>query len=326
MAHTALLYQEHLSYKQQVPAHLQAPLLRRDEEAMSSLHVLLAHRLLDHIRRERLPVGHHLTEQSLEPVLGTSRSPIRGALAHLAATGVIRTEPPRRGYFVAQAVPEAALPPPAEDDDYMALARDRLAGALPQVLTETEAMRRYGLTRDRLRRVLERAAKEGWIERRASKGWSFLPMIDGPEAYAESYALRRVLEPAAMMMPTFAIDSAVLRRLRAQQQPLADGGWQSAAAAELYAANAAFHEALAGLSGNRFVVQTIMRQNQLRRLVEYREIDDRARVRRQCEEHLAIIGLLEHGERAAAAAALAEHLTNAGREKVAMLKDVMHGR
>lgn len=107
---------------------------------------------------------------------------------------------------------------------------------------------------------------------------------------------------------------------------MAEDGWQSAGHAELYAANAAFHEALAGLSGNRFVVQTIIRQNQLRRLVEYKEIDDRARVRRQCEEHLAIIGLLERGERTAAAVLLAEHLTNAGREKVAMLKEALDAR
>jgi len=296
---------------------------------MSSLHALLAHRLLDHIRRERLPVGHRLTEQSLEPVLGTSRSPIRGALAHSAKAGVIRSEPPRRGYFVARAPeeleePEAALPPPPEEEeDYLAPARDRLARRLPEVLTESEAMRRYGLTRDRLRRILDRAANEGWIERRASKGWSFLPMIDGPEAYAESYELRRALEPAAMMMPTFAIDTGVLRRLRAQQEPLASDGWRTAAHAELYAANAAFHEDLAGLSGNRFVVQTIVRQNQLRRLVEYEEIDDRDRVRRQCGEHLAIVGLLERGERSAAAALLAEHLANAGREKVAKLRDAL---
>lgn len=295
---------------------------------MSALHVLLAHRLLDHIRHERLPVGHHLTEQSLEPVLGTSRSPIRGALACLAKAGVIRAAPPRRGYFVAHAPADleragAALPPPPEEEDYLALAQDRLAGRLPEILTETDCMRRYGLTRDRLRRILERAANEGWIERRASKGWSFLPMIDSPEAYAESYALRRVLEPAAMMMPTFAIDTAILRRLRTQQEPLAAGLYRTAAHTELYAANASFHEALARLSGNRFVVQTIVRQNQLRRLVEYKEIDDRDRVRRQCEEHLAIIALLERGERGSAATLLAEHLANAGREKVGRLREVL---
>jgi DNA-binding GntR family transcriptional regulator len=293
---------------------------------MSSLHVTLAHRVLDHIRTERLPAGYHLTEQSLEGVLGTSRSPIRGALAHLARKGIVVPRPPRRGLFLAcdaaeLAVADGELGAPVEERAYLALARDRLAGRLPAVLTENEAMRRYNLTRDRLRRVLGRAANEGWIEQRASKGWSFLPMIDGPEACAESYALRGVLEPTAMLMPGFAIDSTVLRRLRTQQQALAGGLYRTAGHVEMFQANSTFHEALAGLSGNRFVIQIVIRQNQLRRLLEYRETDDRERVRRQCEEHLAILDLLERGERRAASRLLTDHLAHASRDKVRQLTE-----
>ena len=290
---------------------------------MSSLHVLLANRLLDHIRAERLLAGHHLTEQSLEEVLGTSRSPIRGALAHLAERGIVVPRPPRRGLFLA--LDAAALDvrdgeEAGEEQGYLALARDRLAGHLPAILTEQAAMRRYGLTRERVRRVLGRAAQEGWIEKRASKGWSFLPMIDGAAACAESYALRAALEPAAMLMPQFRIDSAALRRLRRQQSALADGAYRTAGRVELFQANSTFHEALATLSGNRFVAQVIARQNQLRRLLEYGLSDNRERVGRQCEEHLAILGLLERGERGEAARLLTEHLEAAGRAKVAQLE------
>ncbi len=286
---------------------------------MSSLHVLLAHRLLDHFRAERLPAGTHLTEQSLEGVLGTSRSPVRGALAHLAQRGIVAPRPPRRGLFLtcdAATLEEPDGEAPSEEAGYLALARDRLAGRLPAILTEQAAIRRYGLTRERIRRVLGRAAQEGWIEPRASKGWSFLPMIDGPEACAESYALRAALEPAAMLLPSFRIDSAVLQRLRRQQSALAEGAYRSAGRAELFGANATFHEALASLSGNRFVAQVITRQNQLRRLLEYGLSDHRERVGRQCEEHLAIIGLLERGERAEAARLLTDHLQSASRAKV----------
>ena len=144
-------------------------------------------------------------------------------------------------------------------------------------------------------------------------------MIDGPEAYRESYELRRLVEPAAMRLPGFALDSRVLARLREQQQALVEGGYASASHVELFVVNATFHEALAGLSNNRFVVQTVVRQNQLRRLVEYREIDDRARVRRQCEEHVAIVSLLQRGERGEAAALLARHIGDACEEKVRAL-------
>lgn len=295
---------------------------------MSSLHVLLAHRLLDHIRSEQLRAGHHLTEQSLEGVLGTSRSPIRGALAHLARRGVLVARPPRRGLFLAQDaadLTEAEEEAPTEERGYLALARDRLAGELPAMLTEQAAMDRYGLTRERVRRVLGRAAQEGWIEPRASTGWSFLPMIDGAAACAESYALRAALEPAAMAMPGFCPDPTVLRRLRAQQQALADGGYRRAGRVELFQANSTFHEALAALSGNRFVVQVIARQNQLRRLLEYRlASDDRARVGRQCEEHLAILSLLDRGEPGAAARLLGDHLHAAGADKVRQLEHTPH--
>lgn len=291
---------------------------------MSSLHVTLAHRVLEHIRTERLPAGHHLTEQSLEQVLGTSRSPIRGALAYLAQKGIVVSQPPRRGLFLARDADELAavdneFTTSVEEQGYLALARDKLAGRLPAVLSENEAMRRYKLTRERIRRVLGRAANEGWIEQRASKGWSFLPMIDGPQACEESYALRLAVEPAAMLMRGFSIDSTVLARLRMQQESLAHGGYLTAGHIEMFQANATFHEALAGLSGNRFVVQTIIRQNQLRRLLEYRETDDRDRVRRQCEEHLVILDLLERGERTQAARLLTDHLTNASRDKVRQL-------
>lgn len=294
------------------------------EAGINSLHVTLAHRVIEYIRTEHLPAGHHLTEQSLEEALGTSRSPIRGALAYLQEKGIVVPRPPRRGLFLARdaadlAVANTQLRTTAEEQAYLALASDQLAGRLPAVLTENEAMRRYGLTRERVRRVLSRAANEGWIEQRASKGWSFLPMIDGPQACEESYALRLALEPAAMLMSSFSIDSDVLRRIRMQQQSLADGGYKTAGHVEMVQANANFHEALASLSGNRFVVQTIIRQNQLRRLLEYRETDDRERVRRQCEEHLAILDLLERGERTQAARLLTDHLSRASQDKVLQL-------
>ncbi|MGE8591202.1 MAG: FCD domain-containing protein, partial [Alcaligenes sp.] len=64
--------------------------------------------------------------------------------------------------------------------------------------------------------------------------------------------------------------------------------------------------------------------NQLRRLLEYQETIDRQRIRRQCLEHLAILDLLEQGERARAAELLARHLGNASHEKVQQLQRAAH--
>jgi DNA-binding GntR family transcriptional regulator len=280
----------------------------------ASLQARLARRILCHIRERRLPVGHHLTEQSLEEVLQVSRSPIRGALCVLAEMGVVERRP-NRGFFLLQPAealePDGgAVPECADEQVYRAIARDRLAGTLPAVLTETEAMRRYDLPRDRLRAILARIAREGWIERRPGKGWSFLPMIDTPTAYRESLEFRRLLEPAALLMPSFAIDSRVIERLRREQQALLDSNFP-ASPLELLQADAHFHESLAGLSGNRFVVRSIMRMNQLRALLalhQQTEVRTWPWRRERVLEHLAILDLLERGERQAASRALAQHL------------------
>ena len=291
---------------------------------MSALHQMLATRLIVHMKAEQFAEGHHLTEQAFEKVLGTSRSPVRGALSHLVELGIVHQRPPTRGLFLKMdaseiTMPDAGAKPESDDQAYLALARDRLRGVLGPVVAEADLMRRYNLTRQRLSRLLDRAANEGWIERRPSKGWQFQPMIDSAEAYRESYELRRLIEPSAMMLPSFVLDSGILSRLRNQQQALVSGGYASANHVELFVANGTFHEMLAGLSNNRFVVQAVVRQNHLRRLIEYREIDDRARVRRQCEEHLAIISLLQKGERGEAAALLTLHLDDACKEKVQAL-------
>jgi len=46
-------------------------------------------------------------------------------------------------------------------------------------------------------------------------------------------------------------------------------------AIELFESNSLFHETLAKWSGNRFIVQSVRRLDQLRRLVEYRQARSR---------------------------------------------------
>ena len=60
--------------------------------------------------------------------------------------------------------PLAATPAPFSLE-YFEIAEDRLAGKLPQQVTENELMRRYDLPRSRLVKILNRIAQEGWIER-----------------------------------------------------------------------------------------------------------------------------------------------------------------
>ena len=176
-------------------------------------------------------------------------------------------------------------------------------------------MRRYDISRPRLRRILTRIATEGWIERREGRGWSFVQLIDSIEAYRESYELRQILEPAGLINDAFQIDASVLGRLRQQQFMVRDGGWRTLSQIELFETNAQFHEGLAAMSGNRFLLGTVERQNQLRRLVEYRQTLNRDQVRGQNDEHLLIIAALEDGRRFEASQLLSQHLGNAKTRK-----------
>jgi DNA-binding GntR family transcriptional regulator len=285
----------------------------------NQLHVNLAQRILLHISLSRLRPGHHLTESSLQSIFGTSHGPIRAALAVLMEKGFVRKEP-NKGYFLKRPPGERAdlvelFPKAKTDRIYLQIASDRLSNKLDAVVTEAELMRAYGIQRHGLQRILSRIALEGWIERRTGHGWAFLPIIDSVEAYRESYELRRVLEPAGIRSITFHLDALVSVRLRNEQDFVYRKGYRTLGQIELFEANAKFHESIAVMSGNRFLAQTIARQNELRRLVEYRQTLNRSRVRRQSGEHLGILDRLESNDLKAAATLMVLHLEGAAREK-----------
>jgi DNA-binding GntR family transcriptional regulator len=285
----------------------------------NELHRQLANRILIHIRALGLPTGHHLTEASLQALLGTSRAPIRAALALLAAEGVL-DQRRNRGFFVGDpAAPQALDPARAEPEGderiYLAIADDRLTGRLPAVVSEPDMMRRYDIPRSQLRRILTRIGREGWIERREGRGYSFAHLIDSIEAYRESYELRQMVEPAGLLAESFALDRSALAQLTAQQEFVRDGGWRTLSQIELFETNSRFHEALARMSGNRFLVHIVERQNQLRRLVEYRQTINRTQVIGQNTEHLAILDRLHVEDVSGAARLLSDHLGNARTRK-----------
>lgn len=118
-----------------------------------------------------------------------------------------------------------------------------------------------------------------------------------------------------MRSPEFRVDRDRIRELAQQQVIIRDGGYKTMSRAEYYETNARFHEGLAEMSHNRYVVQALGRMNHLRRLTEYGWALDRARVRRVCEEHLGILAALEAGNVSLAADRLEKHLTSAAIEK-----------
>ncbi len=259
--------------------------------------------------------GQHLTEASLQTLFGTSRQPIRSALGILADQGIVE-QVPNKGFYLRDPDRIAADPLPAAADTsdeatYLRIADDRLSRRLPDRVSETDLMRRYGVSRLALRRILTRISGEGWIERNEGRGWTFAVLIDSLEAYRECYDLRQAIEVHGLRSPEFRADPAVLADLRRRQEIVADGGWRRLSQMELFEANASFHEGLAALSGNRFLVNTVQKLNQLRRLVEYRQTLNAGQVRGQNAEHLAILDALEAGDTGRAADLMHDHLGKA---------------
>lgn len=288
--------------------------------ALTPLQARVAREIVAFARRENLKYGEHLAESTLADQIGTSRSPVNAALRFLAKQDVL-THDLNRGYFLnhdALALDEVAKQFSAEPDDplYLHIAEDRLARKLPDEVNEADLMRLYGTSRSVLRKVLSRIQEEGWIEKLVGHGWMFLPLIDSPEAYEESYVFRSAIEPTGLIASTFSAPTSELSAVRRQQQIIVDGGYQTMTSIELFESNSQFHEALAKWSGNRFIAQSVKRTNQLRRLVEYRQAREREPRRTQAQEHLDILDAIALHDMLTAATLLRAHLDGARRGKV----------
>jgi DNA-binding GntR family transcriptional regulator len=272
----------------------------------------LAAQILDHIQAAGLASGTHITAQDMAERFSVSRFPVGQALQLLASKGVL-THEPHRGYFVSDvpATSARALGLVERDDlskAYFRIADDHLHGRLPDPASEVYLREHYGLSRAQLSAVLSRIAQEGWAERRQGYGWSFSPMLTTPESLEQTYRVRLALEPAALLEPTYHLDSETAARCRDAEMRLLAGGIETDSADALHERGVRFHEAIIGASGNPFFLETIRRINRVRRLLSYRSMIDRSRYRRQCEEHLQILDLLEAGKNKDASRALRLHL------------------
>ncbi|MGO4387640.1 FCD domain-containing protein [Microvirga sp. 2YAF29] len=272
----------------------------------------LAARILDHIRGSGLAEGTHVTAQELAERFSVSRFPVNQALQLLASKGVL-THERNRGYFVSSAKdasPEI-LGLVVRDDAsaiYFRIAEDHLHGRLPDPASEAYLKDAYGATKAQLNAVLSRIAQEGWAERRPGYGWSFSPMLTTPESLEQTYRVRLVLEPAALLEPTYHLDSDIAARCREAELRLLGGAIETDSADALHERGVRFHEAIIGASGNPFFLEAVRRINRVRRLLSYRSMVDRKRYRQQCEEHLEILDLLEQGRNGEASQALRRHL------------------
>ena len=285
----------------------------------------LADQIVAHIRTDKLTEGDRLIERKLAEQFRVSRSPVRNAMKLLHDIGVLK-QSDGGGYMIAdvQAAERLSLEPGAAEEDeqiYLTIADDRLHGRLPERITESEFLRRYELTKARLSKILLRMANEGWIERLPGNGWAFLPVLTSLQAYEDSYRFRLLIEPAALLEPTFKLNRAALLRCREEQEWLVNGGIRTVSDAKLFELNSGMHEAIIECCQNSFFIDSLKRLDRLRRLIDYRQMLDRESARERSREHLHLLDLILAGKNREASRFMASHL-----EDLSRLKTVARGQ
>ena len=276
----------------------------------SHLQIRLARQIADYVRAHSLPAGSHLSAQQIAREFGVSRTPVRKALLLLKDQGIVRSER-NRGFFLGRAANEIEdfdLHRSEAESLYEQIAEDRLNRRVPIRFTESEYIRRYGVTRSGLRRVLQRMSQEGIVRRNHGYGWKFLPIIDSVDAMEQGYRFRLAIEPAALLEPGFEIDRERFAKCRRSNLELLASSATRTPGAWMFEINAEFHEMLALASGNRFFLEAVRQQNQLRRLSEYRIFVRPERIAKSCRDHLAILDAIEDGRQQWAAEIMRRHL------------------
>ena len=278
--------------------------------------IQLAQQVLQLASQSGWEKGRHLTEMELSEKLNVSRSPIRSALALLEEWGVASRRP-NQGFFLDRRADELfafgdEIPKTTEDDLYISIIDSRIKRELDETFTQVQIMNAFSAQRNAVERVLWQMSEEGLIFKMKGRGWRFLPAFDDLLSWYKGYEFRIVIEPAAILLPEFEVDSEKLTTCRlAHQDIISAVNSGRDVAVWIYETDSNFHELIASFSKNSFFAQAIQNQNRLRRLMEYRGYSNRRRIIDWCNEHLSIIDALERSQLERAATLMRDHLTSA---------------
>ena len=297
-----------------------AAVVRNDKQDGSSgpsrLQSDLAARILRMLKEQGAGPGHHLVELDLCREFDVSRTPIRGALKLLAEQGAVEARL-NRGYVLKAAVKQAPtiefVDPEEEEDQrlFIEIAKARNSGILPEQCSQQEIVRLFKAKLPRVLRVLRQLADLGMIERKPGHGWSFTLPINSGRARMDSYAFRSIIEPAALIEPTFELDQLWLERSRKRHLEFRKRRWRDTMAVELFEINADFHEGLARCSRNQYLLDAVQRQNRLRSFLNIQWVNGPDRVIDSIDEHLEIMDAIAAGRNRRAHDLMKLHLDSA---------------
>ncbi|WP_380178314.1 GntR family transcriptional regulator [Kalamiella sp. sgz302252] len=279
---------------------------------ISALTERLALKIVSLIDSGDISPGAHLSVPKLAETFDVSRSPVREALVYLEQKGVLQQKL-NRGFFVREDYAPQHNDEQVDiggDDlpEYYQLAEDWLQDNIEAEVTELFLMKRYSLTKSQLSTVLARGISEGWVERRQGYGWRFLPVAKTKAALEHIFSFRMVIEPMAMLEPTFNAPQEKINEIRRELEMLLDNGIERLSPKQLQLAGYRFHETVIGFSNNPFFEISLRNVNRMRKLMDYRIMDDRSRYYAEVKDHMRILAMIETGQRIEASYLLKQHL------------------
>ncbi|RPD95930.1 GntR family transcriptional regulator [Candidatus Pantoea deserta] len=279
---------------------------------ISALTERLSQKILGLIDTGKLGPGAHLNVPKLAEIFDVSRSPVREALVYLEQKGVLQQKL-NRGFFVREDYSPQHHDEPAPVDgsdlpEYYQLAEDWLQDNIEAEVTELYLMKRYNLTKSQLSTLLARGISEGWVERKQGYGWRFLPVAKTKAALENIFSFRMVIEPMAILEPTFNAPQEKIDEIRRELEMLLDNGIERLSPKQLQLAGYRFHETVIGFSNNPFFEISLRNVNRMRMLMDYRIMDDRSRYYAEVKDHMRLLALIESGQRIEASYMMKQHL------------------
>lgn len=272
----------------------------------SSLQARIVDNVLEHIAAQGFEPGARLKVDSIARDLGVSRSPVQAAFNYLAQQGVLEARR-HRGFLVKRLSDKPSAGKGRGFELYDRIIDDMAQGALAGSVSESALMRNYDVDRGELGPVLRRLNHEGLAAPSLGRGWVFIEF--SIDVVLQSYQLRQLIEPGYILGKYFTPDLVRLEALRRDHENILERLSPATTFEETFALDARFHQTLAEFTGNRFFVETMRAQTNIRRLSEYLGRTRLENVRISFTDHLNMINALLHNERDWAAALMRRHLS-----------------
>ena len=305
--------------------------------AMQKRYELISRVLRLNILAGRLPKGFVLLEGPIADLMQSSRAPVQMALKILEQENLVQRFP-GRGFLVGrqgetvdplrQHIRDVDLQISGEIDEALQsrgmweMVYDQVEEAVASNLifgefriVETELGLHLGVSRTVVRDVLSRLNERGLIRKNQSSHWIAGPLT--AQSVRDRFAIRSILEPAALKLAAPAIDYSEMERLRerASEEAMEPGEWEDfeQALMDTCIARAPNEELVAVIRHNQMPLNAANRA--LTRLGLPRD-------RFAADEYRSLFGLIAQRLIEPAADYLENHLTVMAQKSLARLKIV----